>query len=339
MTRLLTLFLLLTLPMVAQKTTSVPGGVAHKTSVRVMNTSFGPLTETVTDKMRVQRGFLPLILNSYEVDSDGDGVADAYDECPNTPEGSVVNNSGCTVFALDADTFVVEVLSNSCIGQSDGVVSVKAMNPNYNYSVEFSGSSNTLALNATNAFSGRFEGLATGTYLLCITVAEQPEYRQCYEVVVEEPESLEVAAITDLSSATVELQLSGDGPYTIELNQNKIVTSDKKLTLPLQPGTNTLAVKAKLDCQGSYFEEIFVSEEVILYPNPTKGPVQIYVSGNDTKALLRVRNLQGQLLLNNTLEIPSNRVIEYSFAKYPSGVYLVELTGESIKKQLKVVKN
>ena len=332
------LFLISIVSANAQKTSGFSKDVVNYSAIRTMNTSFGPLTESQHASIQIHRGLLPLIINRYEIDSDGDGVVDAYDECHSTTDGVTVDYKGCEIFALDADTFVVETLSNSCIGQFDGVVSVKALNTNYNYIVEFSGSSAVIDLNNTNNFSGRFEGLSTGSYSLCITLVEQPEYRQCYQVMVEEPEALSVEAYSDLSNNTVELQLAGDGPYTITLNDDEIRTNERKLVLPLKPGKNILSVRAKAECQGSYFEEIFVSEQVILYPNPTVGPVQIYVSGSDTSTLLTVRNLQGQVLFSQELSVPNTRVIEYSFGRYPQGVYLIELSGNSVKKQLKVVK-
>jgi len=338
MTRLLTLFLLLTLPVVAQKTASVPGGTVNRTAVRIMNTSFGPLTESATASVRIHRGFLPLIMNTYEIDSDGDGVADAYDECPGTPEGVMVDNKGCKVFSLDPDTFVVETLSNSCIGQTDGVVSVRALNSNYNYLVEFTGSANTLELNSANSYQSAFTDLLAGSYSLCISVVEFPEYRQCYQVKVEEPDELGVVAVSDRLNGLLQLNLSGDGPYTIELNGEETITNNTRITLPLKPGMNRLNVSAKLDCQGSYFEEIFVSENVVVYPNPTEGPVQIYVGGSDKKVSFLLVNLQGQQLHRELVAIPSSRVIEYELGNYPSGVYIFTLQGETIDKQFKVVK-
>ena len=338
MTRLLALFLFLTLPVVAQKTVSVPGGTVNRTAVRIMNTSFGPLTESATASVRIHRGFLPLIMNTYEIDSDGDGVADAYDECPGTPEGVMVNNKGCKVFSLDPDTFVVETLSNSCIGQTDGVVSVRALNSNYNYLVEFTGSANTLELNNSNSYQSAFTDLAAGSYSLCISVVEFPEYRQCYQVKVEEPEELGVVAVSDRLNGLLQLNLSGDGPYTIELNGEETTTNNTRITLPLKPGMNRLNVSAKLDCQGSYFEEIFVSENVVVYPNPTEGPVQIYVGGSDKKVSFSVVNLQGQQLHRELVAIPSSRVIEYELGNYPSGVYIFTLQGDTVDKQFKVVK-
>ena len=338
MTRLLALFLFLTLPMVAQKTASVPGGTVNRTAVRIMNTYFGPLTESATASVRIHRGFLPLIMNTYEIDSDGDGVVDAYDECPGTPEGVMVNNKGCKVFSLDPDTFVVETLSNSCIGQTDGVVSVKALNSNYHYLVEFTGSANTLELNNSNSYQSAFTDLLAGSYSLCISVVEFPEYRQCYQVKVEEPEELGVVAVSDRINGLLQLSLSGDGPYTIDLNGEETKTNNTRITLPLKPGMNRLNVSAKLDCQGSYFEEIFVSENVVVYPNPTEGPVQIYIGGSDKQVSFSVVDLQSQQLHQELISIPSSRVIEYGLGNYSSGVYILTLQGETVNKQFKVVK-
>lgn len=338
MTRLLTLFLFFTLPVVAQKTASVPGGTVNRTAVRIMNASFGPLTESATASIRIHRGFLPLIMNTYEVDSDGDGVVDAYDECPGTPEGVMVNNKGCKVFSLDPDTFVVETLSNSCIGQTEGVVSIRALNLNYNYLVEFTGSANTLELNNSNSYLSAFTDLASGSYSLCISVVEFPEYRQCYQVKVEGPEELGVVAVSDRLNGLLQLNLSGDGPYTIELNGEETITNNTRITLPLKPGMNRLNISAKFDCQGSYFEEIFVSENIVVYPNPTEGPVQIYVGGSDKKVSFSVVNLQGRQLHRELVAIPSSRVIEYELVNYPSGVYIFTLQGDTVDKQFTVVK-
>ena len=56
-------------------------------------------------------------------DTDGDGVLNDVDECPNTPEGSVVNFKGCAIFSLSANNNKVQVTSTSCVGISDGSVS------------------------------------------------------------------------------------------------------------------------------------------------------------------------------------------------------------------------
>ncbi|PAW93069.1 flagellar motor protein MotB [Mucilaginibacter sp. MD40] len=43
-------------------------------------------------------------VNDLKKDSDGDGVSDQFDKCPNTPAGSVVDGSGCVIVFPKADT-------------------------------------------------------------------------------------------------------------------------------------------------------------------------------------------------------------------------------------------
>src|SRR6202012_1455911 len=43
-------------------------------------------------------------VNDLKKDSDGDGVADQFDKCPNTPAGTVVDGSGCPIVFPKIDT-------------------------------------------------------------------------------------------------------------------------------------------------------------------------------------------------------------------------------------------
>jgi len=43
-------------------------------------------------------------VNDLKKDSDGDGVADQFDKCPNTPAGSVVDGAGCPIKFPAPDT-------------------------------------------------------------------------------------------------------------------------------------------------------------------------------------------------------------------------------------------
>ncbi|MFD0795806.1 OmpA family protein [Mucilaginibacter litoreus] len=43
-------------------------------------------------------------VNDLKKDSDGDGVSDQFDKCPNTPAGSVVDGSGCVIVFPKADS-------------------------------------------------------------------------------------------------------------------------------------------------------------------------------------------------------------------------------------------
>ncbi|MBI9042515.1 alpha-amylase family glycosyl hydrolase, partial [Lutibacter sp.] len=76
-------------------------------------------------------------------DSDGDGVADTNDLCPNTPLGINVNASGCPIFSLPASNFSVTAISETCPNKNNGqiVITGQASHPyaatingtNYNF--------------------------------------------------------------------------------------------------------------------------------------------------------------------------------------------------------------
>lgn len=52
-------------------------------------------------------------VNDLKKDSDGDGVSDQFDKCPNTPAGTVVDGAGCAiVFPAAADTTAGAAYSN-----------------------------------------------------------------------------------------------------------------------------------------------------------------------------------------------------------------------------------
>lgn len=60
------------------------------------------------------------ILDDDLIDSDGDGVADAIDQCPGTPAGEPVNADGCSDTQLDADGDGVPDTLDQCPGTPSG---------------------------------------------------------------------------------------------------------------------------------------------------------------------------------------------------------------------------
>ncbi|MDX1830379.1 MAG: alpha-amylase family glycosyl hydrolase, partial [Lutibacter sp.] len=55
-------------------------------------------------------------------DSDGDGVVDTNDLCPNTPAGTTVTTSGCPIFSLPTDNFNIQVTSETCPDKNNGQI-------------------------------------------------------------------------------------------------------------------------------------------------------------------------------------------------------------------------
>ena len=70
-------------------------------------------------------------------------------------------------------------------------------------------------------------------------------------------------------------------------------------------------VTTDLNCQGNFVEEIYVSENSAVYPNPASEMVNILVGGGAMEAQVLFFNLQGELLNQRNLILnPFNRSFE-----------------------------
>ena len=290
-----------------------------------------------TERAALLKDFEKLPITGSAIDQDGDGVLDRDDLCNDTPAGAIVDTNGCEVFSLAAETFTVLVTSASCAGMNNGSIALSAKDERYSYTYD-AGTAGTGVLNAANNYTATLEGLATGSYNICFSVDGQTNYERCYTVTVGEPAPLETNAVVNTNTRTVDLSLRGAKQYQVTLNGKPITTEKSTITLPLVAGNNILQVRTDLECQGVYFEEIFVSEEVKVYPNPTKGPLQLYVGGADRSVNVQVTSLQGSSVLNTTLEVGSRRIGTIDISNLTSGMYIVTLKSATVNTSHKIIK-
>ena len=97
-------------------------------------------------------------------------------------------------------------------------------------------------------------------------------------------------------------------------------------------------MKGDQECQGLYFEEIFVSEEVKVYPNPTNGPLQLYISGMDNQVTIVVTSINGSKIMSSVQSVPMNRVIELNLSDLNPGMYIVSVKGTTVQVHQKVIR-
>jgi Zn-dependent metalloprotease len=318
-------------------------GVGNNTDTDDDNDGYLDIDEITCDSDSLDATSTPLdsdndgILNCFDEDDDNDGVLDIYDQCPNTTLGVNVDANGCEIFLLPANNFSVSVTSSTCVGSQNGSLSISAQNQEYSYTASISGQS-SLILNASNNFEASISGLGAGNYDVCFTVAGVESYNQCFSVTVSEPVPLSTSAKIDLGNRSVDLSLNGSESYNILLNGAVIKTTASNLSLDLKPGMNYLSISTDLDCQGTYFEEIFVSEDVLAYPNPTEGMVQLYIGGSDDTVTLNIYDINSQNIINKSFEVSSSRVIETDISRFKTGMYFFVLNGKTIKTTHKIIK-
>ncbi|GAA4320354.1 hypothetical protein GCM10023115_47290 [Pontixanthobacter gangjinensis] len=278
-----------------------------------------------------------LFPNDNFPDSDGDGVADSTDNCPDTPAGDSVDVNGCSVFSLPTDAFRVESMGLSCPGQENGSINVYSSIPGHTYTVSVSGM-DTMELNSDNSYYESFTNLAPGNYDVCFTVTGEPDFERCFSVNISAPEALNATSVVNQDRKQVTLKLDGAERYYISFNESQVVTEESEVILELKSGINKIEVHTELDCQGAYFEEVFVSEEVSFYPNPTQGYLQVYVAGQDEEVQVEIFGSTGNLLNRSMINVPANRVIELDVNNRSTGLYIVHLKGANVDRTFKVIK-
>lgn len=285
----------------------------------------------------------PLTPNPDQADTDNDGIGDVCDDdldndgvlndndlCPDTPEGTTVDVTGCEVFSLLADNFSIKLSGETCISNNNGKINITAI-ATYTYTASVTGPD---GFDETYEFTTDLEitGLSAGDYAICITLAEEPGYQQCFNATVTQPEDLSVFSRVNSIKKQVTLSLEGGSRYFITLNNFTVTTTNSEITLDLPFTENTLQVKTDKDCQGVFEETILLNDEILVYPNPLTGNTLFVNLGafNQDKVYISVFSLIGERILAKEYPV-SNGQIQINVGGLAQGAYLLNIkTGGSL---------
>lgn len=269
-------------------------------------------------------------------DSDGDGVPDDLDECPNTPENATVDVNGCVVFNLPPNNYTLFVSSETCRSANNGRISLSA-SENFEYSVSLTGDNVSVTENFTSEIN--FQNLSAGTYNLCITIDNHPGYEQCFTVDVTEPDELS-ANFGEVSEATssVHLSLSGAELYYITVNNETTITDKSDFELQLDKGLNEISVKTDKECQGIINKSIVNDLAPLVFPNPVQNQLFISTSGLQMNYIaVKIYNLSGKLILSETYKAINNQ-LKVDLSKLSNGLFFVKLVTDQDTYNYKILK-
>jgi len=261
-------------------------------------------------------------------DSDGDGVADTADLCPNTPTGTDVNSTGCPLFTLPNNNFTVEVTSETCPDKNNGKISISAT-ATHNYIAIISGIQTdgitpiTITdKNFTNTNSLLLDKLTPGIYTICISVSGET-YKQCFEVKVIAGEVILAEANLTSNKASIEIK-KGTAPYTIYVNgKEAFKTYLQVFNVNVKHG-DLLEVKTAKSCEGVFSKNIESFSEIIAYPNPTQGPFEIAIPTSKTEVVIELYTINSQLISIKTYPVFYGKVL-LNLENKPTGLYIAKV--------------
>lgn len=274
-----------------------------------------------------------LFPNLNIADADEDGVADDVDNCPNTPVGERVDVNGCPIFTLPTNHFTIETASETCRASNNGSLTIVAVG-GYTYTATLSGDANATAEFTTQH---TFTNLEAGSYTICITLAEQPGYEQCYTITISQPEDLAVSAKVS-PTGKVSLDLSGGTLYYISVNGITMETNQSNFEMQLTARNNRIVVKTDADCQGIYEETIIYGSNWMAYPNPTidhKVTVD-FGTTEESNATATLMDINGKVIFTNNYPIQQGKAI-VPFANAPRGILLLRVTTPNNTQHFKII--
>ena len=267
-------------------------------------------------------------------DADNDGVPNEDDLCPNTEFGAAVNLFGCAYPNLPNDNFTVQITGETCLNSNNGKITITSQELYY-YTVTLIGGN---GFNNEYHFTNDIDilNLLAGTYEMCITMEEWPDYISCYTVVITEPNPLEVFSSRLASGKELSVSLSGSSSYIVEFNQNTFITHNSSLVLELQEGLNTLKISTDLACQGVYEERLYRTDNAFVYPNPFSDQITIYnVSEGGIK--VAAYNSLGQLVFSKTF-VQHEDKLTVDTSRWSVGLYTMVLQTNNSVSTFKIVK-
>ncbi|ASU33730.1 T9SS type A sorting domain-containing protein [Mucilaginibacter xinganensis] len=254
--------------------------------------------------------------------------------------GSVSQNlpvDGKVMFDLPATNFKITNTSATCRGSANGALNITAQQ-SFNYTALVTTNGGT---SSNYSFTSTLDvnNLSAGTYNVCITIAGQADYQQCFTSVITEPKELSVYSSVITSTSQLVLSLDGGDVYHITLNGINSTTTAGQVTLNLKSGTNQLAVTTDKVCQGIISKTITIENEMTLFPNPFTNSVSLNLGDNVIKnASVKIYNNVTKVVYDKQYTNQSG-IIQLDLSNLTQGVYIIELVADGNQGIHKIIKN
>jgi hypothetical protein len=236
-------------------------------------------------------------------------------------------------FAIIPKAPTVQVLSETCVDQNDGVVNVVVYEPDYDYEVTLN-NSGAIDIKQITGTSVSFTDLSPGTYEVCIKTI-QLNTTQCYEISILESFPISLRSSTSIDSKTYNFEIeNGSAPFSVFLNNELIDTfEDNTFKLELTEG-GRLEIKSSKDCEGIFSTNL---DTVLLLQNPVNDTIELLLPLSAAKSKLEVVifDITGNLVFKQMVTV-SNRSLSIPFKNYATGIYILKVPSES--KSIKILK-
>ncbi|CAM3334601.1 thrombospondin type 3 repeat-containing protein [Aquirufa ecclesiirivi] len=271
-------------------------------------------------------------------DSDGDGITDDKDDCPNTEKGKPVDKNGCSISQRDSD--------------EDGFMDDKDLCPNTikGQSVDKNGCAlSQKDTDGDGVFDDKDKCSETQTGKK-VDLDGCADYQRDTDgdgitddkddcPTIKNPSKPLINKLTDL-----ELASSAGNAYQWYLDGKLIAGADKAFLKVSSAGVYSVQLKDEKGCKSPMSDSVIIlitgTEEenkgISIYPNPTDGVINIQTTFNfENIGSIQISDIRGSIIKQFKLN-SKNQVMDLS--DYPIGVYLLVVTINGEKHIYKIQK-
>lgn len=251
----------------------------------------------------------------------------------------VINSTGCetisdpinvkSVFVLPANNFQVNLQGETCRTIDDGKIIIKAVQ-NLSYIATLTKAGQIIKTNGFNT-NTELTNLAAGNYTLCFTVAGQTDYKQCFDLVITEPQDLSVYSKVNPKTNTIDLLMNGGDTYYITLNGERYTSHTTKMSLGLKSGLNKITVSSSQICQGVFNEDIYIDEKILAYPNPFSTTLNLKIENQENKELfVKILDRNGTSVYQSK-HLVTNNLVSLDLSNLENDYYFVVIGNRTFK--------
>ena len=293
---------------------------------------------------------LEITLKITSDDNDNDGILNDVDNCPETPNPlqSDIDNDQigdvCDPNPIPQTVFSLNVKDETCRSSDDGSINLsidsEIIPENMKFTISIEGGPNDFNFTPELIQSDTWSktNIEAGNYTICFTTESLPNFKQCFNVVIAEPQDISVLSAIANDSNSITLDLSGSTNYNILHNNTYYTTSDSRFNLKLDKGLNFIKVVGDRECQGVYEETVFNSEDILLSPNPATSSSNLWIGGNDDDVTISMFDNAGRLIWTRNNEVNNSRSIDIQVSNLRPGLYYIKVDSETVKKTAKLIK-
>ena len=290
-----------------------------------------------------------MTLDILSDDFDNDGIFNENDNCPGTYnpdqsdlDGDLVGDV-CDPNPIPQNTFTLQSIDESCSNSNDGQLSISISEDSIEgikFIIHVKNGPTGFVHSPESILGANWTlgNLENGSYEVCLTTPSLPNFEQCFNVIITEPDDISVVSDIALDSDDLTLDLSGSTNYNILHNDKYYTTSNSRFNIKLDKGLNFIKVVGDRECQGIYEETVFNSEDILLSPNPATSFSNLWIGGNDNDVTISMFDNAGRLIWIRNNEVNSSRSIDIQVSNLRPGLYYIKVDSETVKKTAKLIK-